>query len=62
MRSSSMVEAILVTLFGLPLPGMWLFFAFASGKNQRVNEVALWQEEKDIPAESVTRGFTDAEI
>jgi hypothetical protein len=33
-----------------------------SGKSQSVNEIILWQDEKNIPAESVTRGFTDAEI
>jgi hypothetical protein len=33
-----------------------------SGKSQTVNEMVLWQDEKSLPAESVTRGFTDAEI
>ena len=33
-----------------------------SGKNQTVNDMVLWQDEKNVPAESVTRGFTDAEI
>ncbi len=33
-----------------------------SGKGQTVNEMVLWQDEKNIPAEAVTRGFTDAEI
>ena len=33
-----------------------------SGNSQSVNEMVLWQDEKNIPAESVTRGFTDAEI
>jgi HEAT repeats len=33
-----------------------------SGKSQTVNEIVLWQDEKNIPAESVTRGFTEAEI
>ena len=33
-----------------------------SGKSESVNEMVLWQEEKNIPAESVTRWFTDAEV
>ena len=33
-----------------------------SGKNQSVNEMVLWQGEKNIPAESVMRGLPDAEI
>lgn len=33
-----------------------------SGKNQSVSDVVLWQEEKNVVAESVTRGFTDVEI
>jgi len=33
-----------------------------SGKDQNVNEMVLWQEEKNVPAESVMRGLEDAEI
>jgi hypothetical protein len=33
-----------------------------SGKNRTVNEVVLWQDEKNLPAESVMHGLTDAEI
>lgn len=33
-----------------------------SGKNQSVNEIVLWQDEKNIPAESVMHGLPDAEI
>src|SRR5512146_2657720 len=33
-----------------------------SGKNQSVTEMVLWQDEKNIPAESVMHGFPDAEI
>jgi len=33
-----------------------------SGKNRSVNEMVLWQDEKNIPAESVMHGFPDAEI
>jgi hypothetical protein len=33
-----------------------------SGKNQSVTEMALWQDEKNIPAQSVMHGLQDAEI
>lgn len=33
-----------------------------SGKNQSVTEMVLWQDEKNIPAQSVMHGLTDAEI
>ncbi len=33
-----------------------------SGKSQSVNELVLWQDEQNIPAESVMRGPADAEI
>ncbi len=33
-----------------------------SGKNRSVNDVVLWQEEKNLPAESVMQGLRDAEI
>ncbi len=33
-----------------------------SGKNQSVNEMVLWQDEKNVPAESVMHGLPDAEI
>lgn len=33
-----------------------------SGKSQSVNEMVLWQDEKNVPAESVMHGLQDAEI
>jgi hypothetical protein len=33
-----------------------------SGKNQSVNELVLWQNEINVPAESVMHGLADAEI
>jgi hypothetical protein len=33
-----------------------------SGKNRSVNDVVLWQDEKNLPAESVMHGLADAEI
>ncbi len=33
-----------------------------SGKNQSVNELVLWQQEKNVPADSVMQGLTGAEI
>jgi hypothetical protein len=33
-----------------------------SGKSQSVNELVLWQAERNIPAETVVRGLTEAEI
>ena len=33
-----------------------------SGKNQSVNELVLWQEQANVPAQSVMQGLTGAEI
>ncbi len=33
-----------------------------SGKNQSVNEIVLWQDDRNIPAQSVMHGLSDAEI